>query len=101
MSRKFVRYYFCYESAGHTCNPFITSASREDMWNVIQCDKGNHRAFNCIANNNYYDARVFKHIYIYPDGFVSTSMAIYADKETHNELIRQLNKITNYLEEIQ
>lgn len=100
MSRKFVRYYFCYESAGHTCNPFITSISRSHVWDSTRYNKDNHRVFNCIANNDYYDARVFKHIRVGPEGIV-TYMAIYADKETHNELIRQLNKITNYLEEIQ
>lgn len=101
MSRKFVRYYFCYESAGHTCNPFITPTSRETVWNSIQLTKDNPGSFNCIANNNYYDARIFKHIHVHRDGLIVTYMAIYADKEVHNELIKQFNTITNHLEEIQ
>lgn len=101
MSRKFVKYYFCYESAGHTCNPFIIPTSRENVWDLIRCGKDDPSAFNCIANNYYNNARVFKHIRVHRDGCICTYMVIYADNETHNELIRQFNKITNYLEEIQ
>lgn len=101
MSRKFVRYYFCYESAGMTCNPFITPTSRESLWEMIKIHKDNVRTFNSMATNAYYGASVFKHTVVGSDGCIVTYMAIYADKEVHNELIKQFNKITNYLEEIQ
>ena len=101
MSRKFVRYYFCYESAGHTCNPFITNTSRESLWRMIKIHKDNERAFNSMATNTYYGAPVFKHTRVDPEGSIITYMAIYANKEVHNELIKQFNTITNYLEEIQ
>ena len=101
MNRKFVRYYFCYESAGHTCNPFIISTSREKLWDLIRWTKNDPRTFNSIANNDCNGARIFKRIHVHHNGCINTYMAIYADKETHNELIRQFNKITNALEEIQ
>lgn len=101
MSRKFVRYYFCYESAGMTCNPFIIESSRESMWRMIKIHKNNKRTFNSMATNTYYNALVFKHIRVDADGSIVTYMAIYADKEVHNELIEQFNTITNSLEKIQ
>lgn len=108
MSRKFVRYYFCYEPAGMTCNPFINTTTRERFWNAIHRHndplfKPNH--FLSIHNNASYDARVFKSIHISlrtEKSFdIITYMAIYADKETHNELIEQFNHINNQLELIE
>lgn len=108
MSRKFVRYYFCYDPAGMTCNPFIIETTRERFWDAIRTHndpyyKPNH--FLSISNNGNYDARVFKSIFISPRDDKSfdivTYMAIYADKETHNALICQFNRIHNYLKEIE
>lgn len=108
MSRKFVRYYFCYEPAGMTCNPFINTTTRERFWDAIHRHndplfKPNH--FLSIHNNANYDARIFKSIFIGRRDDKSfdiiTYMAIYADKETHNELIEQFNNIRNDLELIE
>lgn len=108
MSRKFVRYYFCYEPAGMTCNPFINETTRTNLWDAIHrqnhpCHKSNH--FLSICNNAYYDARIFKSILLSrrddKSYDIATYMAIYADKETHNELIRQFNNIHNQLKPIE
>lgn len=108
MSRKFVKYYFCYEPAGMTCSPFINETTRERFWDAIHQHndpyfKPNH--FLSIHNNANYDARIFKSIFISPRTDKSfdivTYMAIYADKETHNALIRQFNNIRNDLELIE
>lgn len=105
MSRKFVRYYFCYDPAGMTCNPFIHETTRTRFWDAIHRHneplfKPNH--FLSIQDNWNYDARVFKSIHISfrtEKSFdIVTYMAIYADKETHNALIRQFNDIQNHLE---
>lgn len=107
MTRKFVRYYFCYDPAGMTCSPFINETTRERFWDAIRTHndsyyKPNH--FLSICNNAGYDARVFKSIFIArrdnKSFDITTYMAIYADKETHNELIRQFSHIRNYLKEI-
>lgn len=108
MSRKFVQYYFCYEPAGMTCNPFISKTTRTNLWDAIrihndQYYKANH--FLSISNNAIHDARIFKSIFISPRDDKSfdivTYMAIYADKETHNALIAQFNGIHNHLESIE
>lgn len=108
MSRKFVRYYFCYEPAGMTCNPFIIETTRTRFWNAIRRHndpyyKPNH--FLSILNSASYDARVFKSIFVSRRDNKSydiiTYMAIYADKETHNALIAQFNGIRNHLEPIE
>lgn len=108
MSRKFVRYYFCYDPASMTCNPFINETTRDQFWDVIHMHndryyKSNH--FLSICNNAGYDARIFKSIFVGRRDDKSydivTYMAIYADKETHNALISQFNHIRNYLKEIE
>ena len=108
MSRKFVRYYYCYEPAGMTCNPFIKETTRERFWDAIHRRNDPHykpNHFLSICNNASYDARVFKSIFIArrdDKSFdITTYMAIYADKETHNELIQQFNNIHNHLKQIE
>lgn len=105
MSRKFVRYYFCYDPAGMTCNPFIIEVEKEDVWNGITIRNNpynKHYHFLSVENNGFYEnARVFKSIFISSRGDKSfdivTYMAIYADKKTHNALISQFNNIHNQL----
>lgn len=108
MSRKFVKYYFCYEPAGMTCNPFISETTRTNLWNAIRLHndpyyKANH--FLSICNNAIHDARIFKSIFIArrdnKSFDITTYMAIYAGKETHNELIRRFNNIHNHLKPIE
>ena len=108
MSRKFIRYYFCYDPASMTCNPFMNETTRARFWDGIHryndpYYKPNH--FLSICDNACHDARVFKSIFISPRDDKSfdiiTYMAIYADKETHNALIEQFNNIRNYLKPIQ
>ena len=108
MSRKFVRYYFCYDPAGMTCNPFMNETTRARFWDAIRryndpYYKSKH--FLSICDNACYDARVFKSIFISPRDDKSfdivTYMAIYADKETHNALIMQFNSISNQLRPIE
>ena len=108
MSRKFIKYYFCYDPASMTCNPFMSETTRERLWDAIRIHndsyyKSSH--FLSICNNAGYDARVFKSIFIARRDNKSfdiiTYMAIYADKETHNELIWQFNHIRNDLKPIE
>ena len=108
MSRKFIKYYFCYDPAGMTCNPFINETTRERFWGAIRRHndpyfKPDH--FLSVFNNGNHDARVFKSIFISRRDDKSydivTYMAIYADKETHNALIEQFNHINNQLKPIE
>ena len=108
MSRKFVRYYFCYEPAGMTCNPFINETTRTDFWNGVHLHNDPYyksKHFLSICNNAYCDARIFKSIFIArrdnKSFDITTYMAIYADKETHNKLIKQFNNIHNLLKPIE
>lgn len=109
MSRKFVRYYFCYEPAGMTCNPFMIEVQRQDVWNAITSRNDPHnkpRHFLSIQDNDFYkNTRVFKSIFIArrdDKSFdITTYMAIYADKETHNALVKQFNHIDNCLKPIE
>lgn len=108
MSRKFVRYYFCYDPAGMTCNQFINETTRTNFWDAVRLHndpyyKSNH--FLSICNNACYDARIFKSIFVArrdnKSFDITAYMAIYADKETHNELIKQFNNIRNNLKPIE
>lgn len=108
MSRKFVRYYFCYEPAGMTCDPFINETTRERFWGAIRRNNDPYhkpRHFLSICNNASHDARVFKSIFISrldnKSFDITTYMAIYADKETHNALIQQFNSINDRLSPIE
>lgn len=108
MSRKFVRYYFCYDPACMTCNPFINETTRAKFWDGIRLHNDKYyksKHFLSVCNNVNYDARIFKSIFIArrdDKSFdITTYMAIYADKETHNELIRQFNNIHNQLRPIE
>lgn len=108
MSRKFVRYYFCYDPASMTRNPFINETTRGRFWDAIHrhndpYHKPNH--FLSVLNNGNYDARVFKSIFIGrrdDKSFdITTYMAIYADKETHNALVERFNHIHNDLKPVE
>ena len=108
MSRKFVRYYFCYEPAGMTCNRFINETTRDKFWRAVRLHNDPYyksRHFLSVCDNACYDARIFKSIFIArrdnKSFDITTYMAIYADKETHNELIRQFNNIHNHLKPIE
>lgn len=109
MSRKFVRYYYCYDPASMACNPFIIEVQRQDVWNAIAARNDHYnkpRHFLSVCNNGFYkNTRVFKSIFIARRDNKSfdiiTYMAIYADKETHNELVKQFNHIDNRLKPIE
>lgn len=107
MSRKFVRYYFCYEPASMTCNPFINETTRTRFWDAIRRHNDPYYKLKHFLSvyNNISGARIFKSIFIArrdnKSFDITTYMAIYADKETHNELIWQFNNIHNHLKPIE
>lgn len=108
MSRKFVRYYYCYEPAGMTCNPFMNETTRTRFWDAIHRHNDPYyksKHFLSICDHACHNARVFKSIFISHRDDKSfdivTYMAIYADKETHNALIEQFNDIRNYLKPVE
>jgi hypothetical protein len=92
-----------------TCNPFIIEVQKKDVWNGIKIRNDPYNKpyhFLSVCNNGFYEnARVFKSIFIArrdDKSFdITTYMAIYADEETHNALVKQFNNIHNYLKPIE